>query len=257
MATRQVPERSHPRRRDLRLLGHRWTVLECGRPVPALPTPRDREQHARRLSLDSAMRTAIADVERALPDVRVVRAEIDRTELDAPTACVARLTDGSPRGCACAPSAKSPIDTEMASPPGLSRSLATIFSEASMPSTSKPRSASGSPIRRVPTPSSRMRRSDARSASVFQGLRRCATTDRRPYPLVVHVSPRVADPTRIIDVHSPSDAIRTVARPPGDGRRSPVLQSISSSRSAGEAGSTRVAAEQPGPCVSPVIHSRS
>ena len=37
-------------------------------------------------TLVSAPRSAITEVETALPDVRVVRVEVDRTDLDAPTA---------------------------------------------------------------------------------------------------------------------------------------------------------------------------
>src|SRR5919106_5329360 len=37
-------------------------------------------------TLDSALRSAIADVEHALPGVHVLRAEVDRADLDAPTA---------------------------------------------------------------------------------------------------------------------------------------------------------------------------
>jgi hypothetical protein len=44
-------------------------------PWPAQPTP-----------LDSALRSAIADVEQALPGVHVLRAEVDRADVDAPTA---------------------------------------------------------------------------------------------------------------------------------------------------------------------------
>ena len=42
----------------------------------------DREADA----LDIALRSAITDVETALPDVRVLRVEVDRADLDAPTA---------------------------------------------------------------------------------------------------------------------------------------------------------------------------
>lgn len=37
-------------------------------------------------TLDIALRSAITDVETALPDVRVLRVEVDRADLDAPTA---------------------------------------------------------------------------------------------------------------------------------------------------------------------------
>lgn len=37
-------------------------------------------------TLDSALHSAIADVEHALPGVHVLRAEVERADLDAPTA---------------------------------------------------------------------------------------------------------------------------------------------------------------------------
>lgn len=37
-------------------------------------------------TLDTAIRSAITEVEAALPDIRVVRVEVDRADLDAPTA---------------------------------------------------------------------------------------------------------------------------------------------------------------------------
>jgi hypothetical protein len=37
-------------------------------------------------TLDNALRSAITDVEHALPGINVVRAEVDRADLDAPTA---------------------------------------------------------------------------------------------------------------------------------------------------------------------------
>jgi hypothetical protein len=48
--------------------------------------------------LDAALRSAITEVETALPDVRVVRVEVDRTDLDVPTAAWASIGNFEARG---------------------------------------------------------------------------------------------------------------------------------------------------------------
>jgi hypothetical protein len=59
----------------------------------------------------------------------------------------------------------SPMVTEMASPPGLLRSLAAIARDSSMPCTGMPRCDSGNPMRPVPMASSSARPLPASSAS--------------------------------------------------------------------------------------------
>ena len=63
-------------------------------------------------------------------------------------------TNTSAKRPSTATSAKSPIVTSMASPPDLARRRATIASDASMPCTGTPRSASGRATRPVPIASS-------------------------------------------------------------------------------------------------------
>ena len=72
----------------------------------------------------------------------------------------------------------------MSSPPGFSRSRAIIASDASMPCTRTPRSASGSAMRPVPMPSSR-ERPPLRQLGQKRDRRGRRLIDPRPDPGVV------------------------------------------------------------------------
>jgi len=48
--------------------------------------------------LDAALRSAITEVETALPDVRVVRVEVDCADLDVPTRTYASIGNFEARG---------------------------------------------------------------------------------------------------------------------------------------------------------------
>ena len=75
-------------------------------------------------------------------------------------------------------------------PPGLSRSLATIASEASIPSTRTPRSASGSAIRPVPIANSSARPPAARLREQVDGRRHDRRGEHVGRVLVVDSAPR-------------------------------------------------------------------